>query len=99
MKVWFEEELEIKGCPEDKDVCLQGIMNPISPKLPLIEIELVIAAHDPEEDIVHTLYQHNPTIGHHEFTMDDVLAKYSPKIAKWREKLLRMNFEDLSTLG
>jgi hypothetical protein len=97
---WFEEELEITDCPQDKSVYLQGIINPVSPTLPLIEIELIVVSdQDDEEDIIYTLYQHNPVIGHHEFSLDDVMTKYAPKIAKWREKLSRMNFQDLSQLG
>ena len=100
MKVWYTEEITVADCPPHLTINLKGIMNPISPAMPLIEIELVISSDDPsEEDLVSILFQHNPFISHHEYTLDDVLAKYSSKIAKWREKLSRMDYQELSQLS
>lgn len=99
MRIWYEEEIPTTDCPPGVVITLRGIINPVSPTLPLIEIELIESSEDPDaEDIVKALYQHNPTIGHHEFSLDDVLAKYSPKISKLRDKMVGLSYDEIRKL-
>lgn len=99
MRIWYEEEIPIADRPPGVIITLRGIINPVSPILPLIEIELIESSEDQDaEDIVRPLYQHNPTIGHHEFSLDDVLVKYSPKINKLRDKIIGLSYEEVHKL-
>ncbi len=86
--IWFEEELQSQGQPDDIKMVLRGIYAPPGGAVPMITIMLSIDNHPGDISITRTLFTQTPSVlRHEEPAAEDVLAKYQHKIMKFSEKI------------
>jgi hypothetical protein len=90
LRIWYKQQLTVLAQPADIEVFICGVMYRNDPTKPLIEIQLVAG------DQHKTLFTHNPAVRTSEDPdNDDIIAKYTTKLAKFRDKACRTEYAKL----
>ena len=97
--IWHEEYCVIKSQPKGSSIRLVGSFGyEKSDALTQIYAEVILSVD--QDPIIIKLYMHNPvSISYEEPEPDDVYRRYASKINKIKDRLKRIDYDELIKLG